>query len=63
MRRFTRKMQGTGILMKLRRHRYSERALSPATKKSKAISRIARTEHWNELYKLGKVSKEKTKRK
>lgn len=63
LRRFTRKMQSTGILMKLRKHRYNERPLSPATKKHKTLTRLARSAHWNELYKLGKVSKEKQKRK
>lgn len=63
IRRFTRKMQGTGILNQLRRHRYSERPLSPANRKNQALTRISRREKWNELYKLGKVTLEKkTKR-
>lgn len=55
IRRFTKRVQGSGVLKRVRSLRYSERTLSKFTKKKKALKRIARTTEVNRLKKLGRM--------
>lgn len=62
IRKFTRKMQGTGIVQNSRKKRYFSRAMSEAVKKKKALKRIARSTKYQQLLKEGKVQEEVKKR-
>jgi len=55
LKRFTRKVQSSGVLMDVRNSRYSERAPSEYTKKKRALKSLARRQRINELVKLGKL--------
>lgn len=56
IRRFTKRVQGSGILRRARSIRYFKRAESKYVKKSQALNRIKKREHYNKLVKLGKIS-------
>ena len=56
IRRFSKKMQGAGIVKKMRKIRYSGRQASPLSRKKRALKRIAR---WAETEQLRKLGKEK----
>lgn len=55
IRKFTRRVQGTGLVKTVRAGRYHERAQSKAVVKKKAIKRIKRRVEYNQLVKEGKV--------
>ncbi len=55
IRKFTKRVQGSGILSRLRSKRYSTRNLSEYVKKKKALKKIARREEVKKLIKLGKM--------
>ncbi len=55
LRRFTRRMQESGILMKVKSKRYSERSLSKLKLKTVALKRINRRKDMEKLRKLGKL--------
>ncbi len=55
IRKFTKRVQGSGILKRLRNRRYSQRALSPYVRKKKTLKKIVATEKMNELVKMGKA--------
>ena len=55
IRRFSRKVQGAGILARARSLRYSERPKSDYVKKKRALKRIARQKEIERLIKLGKL--------
>jgi len=55
IRKFTRKLQGTGVVREVRNRRYWERAASTALKKKRALRRIERRETFAQLLKEGKV--------
>lgn len=59
LKRFTRKVQGAGILPRVRSLRYAERSPSKYVKKKKALKSLVRRETHAELLKLGKI-KERT---
>jgi ribosomal protein S21 len=61
LRRFTKRVQGAGILNRVRSLRYAERMPSPYTKKKRALKSIRAREEMQELIKLGKIQ-EKQKR-
>lgn len=56
LRRFQKKVQGSGILMKVREKRYNERTKSENVKRAKTISYLKKREHVQELLKLGKFN-------
>lgn len=62
IRRFTKRVQGSGILPRLRSIRYNQRVLSFFKKKSQTLKKIRRKEAIKKLIKLGKM-KEKQGRK
>lgn len=55
MRRFTKKVQRSGILQAVRGRRYAKRSPSEYTKKKSALKMIARREEIQALIKAGKI--------
>lgn len=62
LRRFTRKVQGAGILPRMKSDRYFKRSPSAYTKKKQALKKIARRAAYRELVKLGKVEERPQRR-
>lgn len=60
IRKFSRRMQGTGIVKGIRARRYFSRALSETTKKKKALKRLARGVEIKKLIKEGKLTPKDT---
>lgn len=56
LRRFTRRVQGAGILPKVRSKRYASRDKSENVRKAKTLKSIKKKEEITELIKLGKMS-------
>jgi len=56
IRRFTKKVQGSGVLPRVRSIRYAVRKLSPYVKKKKTLKVLKRREEVAELIKMGKMS-------
>ncbi len=55
LRRFTKRVQGAGVLPRVRSIRYSSRAISEAVKRKKTLKVIRRREEIAHLVKLGKI--------
>ena len=55
LKRFTRKVQSSGVLSKVRSLRYLERDLSPQVRKKKRLKSIKRKDDILEQIKLGKM--------
>lgn len=54
IRRFTKRVQGSGILVRVRSLRYASRPLSKYTRKKKTLTKIARREVYEEAAKMGR---------
>ncbi|KKS36896.1 MAG: hypothetical protein UU98_C0019G0019 [Parcubacteria group bacterium GW2011_GWD2_42_14] len=61
MRRFSRKMQSSGVVRRVRSLRYHQRNLSDSKQKKEALNRISRTEKYLDLFKQGRKMPEKAK--
>jgi len=55
IKRFTKKVSGSGVLRRVRALRYRERPMSELKKKNQAIRRITKRAERERLYKLGKL--------
>ena len=55
IRRFTRRVQGTGLVRRVRSNRYADRNKSAYVVKKKKLQRIGKYEKVQELIKLGKI--------
>lgn len=55
LRRFTKKIQGSGIIPRVRSLRYNERGLSPFKRKKKTLKALRYAENMEEQIKLGKI--------
>lgn len=55
LRRFSRKVQSSGVIPRMRSIRFSDRTQSPYKVKQKALKSIARKTEMAELIKLGKA--------
>ena len=55
IRKFSRKVQGTGLIQTVRKGRYYERERSKTVSKKRTLKRIARQENYRELIKEGKI--------
>ncbi|MEK7567393.1 MAG: hypothetical protein AAB513_00525 [Patescibacteria group bacterium] len=55
IRRFTKRVQGSGILNRVRSIRYNERNKSYFVRKKKALTKLAKKAVFEEAVKLGKV--------
>jgi len=62
LRRFTKRVQGSGILPRVRGDRYHTRTLSSYKRKMKTLTGIARREKLAEDIKLGKVVPQEPRR-
>ncbi len=58
IRKFSRKVQGTGLIQTVRKGRYYERERSKTVSKKRALKRITRYENRLELIKEGKLVEE-----
>jgi ribosomal protein S21 len=56
IKRFTRKVQESGVLPRVRSIRYEERQPSDYTKKKKRLKSLIKKAEFEKLYKLGKIS-------
>lgn len=56
LRRFSRRVQGSGILPKVRSKRYTDRVKSENVRKAKTLARIKKREEIQELIKMGKMN-------
>lgn len=55
IRKFTKRVQGSGVLNRLRGIRYSSRNISDFVKKKMTLKKIAKREKIRELIKMGKM--------
>lgn len=62
IRRFTKRVQGTGSLVKVRGERYHQRKESTLKLKLRALDRIEKRASYEKLAKLGKVVEKKKRR-
>ncbi len=56
IRRFTRKVQETGMIQKVKGKRYNERSLSKLKVKEGTLKRLAKRKEKERLFKLGKAT-------
>lgn len=56
LRRFQKRVQGSGILMKVREKRYNERVKSENVKRAKTLSYLKKRDHIQDLLKQGKLN-------
>ncbi len=61
LRRFTKRVQESGIIPKKRSQRYAARDLSPLKVRKAKLLKIGRTKTYNRLKKLGKLTPPKKK--
>ncbi|MFZ2522483.1 MAG: hypothetical protein WAX44_00940 [Minisyncoccia bacterium] len=61
IRRFTKRVQGSGVLPRIRSIRYSGRKLSEYVKKKKTLKVLKKRENYAELLKMGKVVERATR--
>jgi ribosomal protein S21 len=55
IRRFTKRVQGSGVLNRLRKHRYFERGKSALVNRGKKLVKLERKATYDKLLKLGKI--------
>lgn len=55
IRRFTKRIQGSGVVKVARKLRYNERTKSELKKKREALKKIAKKDEYERLKKLGKI--------
>lgn len=62
IRRFTRRVQESGVMPKVRSLRYLTRDLSPGVRKAKRLKALEGKARIEELIKMGKISEIRTKK-
>lgn len=55
LRRFSKKVQGSGLVRQVRNSRFSDRTKSELKKKQDALKKLARRAEYERLWKLGKI--------
>ncbi len=55
IRRFTKRVQGSGVLNRLRKHRYFSREKSPLVHRAKKLIKLENKVKYETLLKLGKI--------
>ncbi|OGC79371.1 hypothetical protein A2852_00595 [Candidatus Adlerbacteria bacterium RIFCSPHIGHO2_01_FULL_54_23] len=55
IRRFSKRVQGAGVISRMRGRRYFARVKSRSVERKQALKRISRRVHIEELIKLGKI--------
>lgn len=61
IRRFSKRVRGSGILSRVKNLRYYERQRSEYVKKKKTLKRLAKKAEINEMVKLGKITEQNNK--
>jgi hypothetical protein len=61
IRRFTKRVQGSGVLPRVRGLRYSERVASPYVKKKRTLKKLRERTEREKLIKLGKLAEKRTR--
>jgi ribosomal protein S21 len=61
IRKFTRRVQGTGLIQTVRKRRYYERDKSKTVSQKRALKRIKRQENYREMIKEGKITETVTR--
>ncbi len=61
IKRFTRRVQESGVLPRVRSIRYAERPMSDYTKKKKRLKTLKRGAEYQRLFKLGKIAETRTR--
>lgn len=56
IKRFTRRVQGSGVLMRVRKNRFTERSKSAYVQKKQALKKLDRKQKYDELVKMGKIA-------
>ncbi|HEY4524874.1 MAG TPA: 30S ribosomal protein S21 [Candidatus Paceibacterota bacterium] len=62
IRKFSRRVQGTGLVKNSRKQRYYERAASKAVQKKRALKLLKRRAEYRQLVKEGKVQEKEPRR-
>ena len=62
IRKFSRRVQGTGLIQLTRKRRYYERATSKAVAKKRALKRIKRRDEYRRAVKDGKIAEAPARR-
>lgn len=62
IRRFTKRMQGSGIINRLRKERYFKREKSEMVNRTTRLRKIENKEKYEQLVKLGKVQERQPRR-
>ncbi len=62
IRRFTKRVQGSGVLPRLRKERYFEREKSPMVNRSRKLVKLQNKEKYEKMLKLGKIQEKFRKR-
>lgn len=62
IRKFSRRVQGAGLVKKMRARRYFSRKASQTVKKKRALKMIKRRADWRQMIKEGKVAEPQTRR-
>ena len=55
MRRFSKRVQGSGIIQRVRKNRYFKRAKSDNVKRMSKLRKLDKTAEYEKLIKLGKI--------
>lgn len=55
IRRFTKRMQGSGIIRRMRDRRYYKREKSGNVRRAERLKKLGKKQEFERLYKLGKV--------
>ncbi len=55
IRRFTKRVQGSGVLNRLRKHRYYDRGKSPLVHRARKLIKLENKVKYEKLLKLGKI--------
>lgn len=62
IKRFQRKTQESGVLMKVRKNRWLQRPLSPLVRRKQKLESIKRKDYVEKQIKLGKMAPRRTRR-
>ncbi len=62
VRRFTKRLQGAGIVQKSRGGRYYDRVKSRNTQRKERLRSLSRKEKYEEMVKMGKIAERPTRR-
>lgn len=62
IRRFTKRVQGSGIIPRMRKNRYHMRSKSPQVNRSAKLKKLQKRERYETLLKLGKIQERRGRR-